>query len=130
MRAERRAHAMQRRNKPRNTQITILRPFCQKLCTISLPCQIFRRLNAPLIALCVHIVVHTLSSVETRTDTRKFAITRRYCPKLSVTSLPFELFRRSNAPFTALCLQNVVHTLPSAETRPDIRKSRSFVDFD
>ena len=79
MRAERSTRVIQRRNKPRNTQIVIIRRFRRKLCVIP---------------------------------------------------LPFELFLRSNAPFTALGVQNVVHVFPNVETSLDTRKSRSFVDID
>ena len=58
------------------------------------------------------------------------AIIRRFCPKLLFISLPFEIFRRLNDIFTALCVQNVVHALSSVETGQDTRKSQSFVDFE
>ena len=35
-------------------------------------------------------------------------MSRRFCKKLCYTSLPFEIFRRINALFTALCVQSVV----------------------
>ena len=71
MRAERSAHVFQRRNKPRHLQIANIRRFCPNLCVILLPIVIFRRLNALFTALCVQIVVHAISSVETSPDTRK-----------------------------------------------------------
>ena len=37
LRAERSAHVFQRRNKPRNSKIAMIRRFCRKLCVISLP---------------------------------------------------------------------------------------------
>ena len=71
MRAERSAHVLQRRNKPRHMQIAIIRRFCPNLCVIPLPFNIFRRLNALFTALCVQNVVHALSTVETSPDTSK-----------------------------------------------------------
>ena len=71
MRAERSAHVFQCRNKPRHMQIANIRRFCPNLCVILLPIVIFRRLNALFTALCVQIVVHAISSVETNLDTRK-----------------------------------------------------------
>ena len=71
MRAERRARVIQRRNKPTHTQLAIVRRFSPNLCVISLPIEIFRRLNALLTALCVQNVVHAFSIIETGPDTRK-----------------------------------------------------------
>ena len=71
MRADRSARDLQRRNKPRHKQIAIIRRFCPNLCVISLPIEIFRRLNANFTALCVQNGVHAFSTVETSPDTRK-----------------------------------------------------------
>ena len=71
MRAERSARDFQHRNKPRHKQIAIIRRFCPNLCVIPLPIEIFRRLNALFTALCVQIVVHAISSVETSPGTSK-----------------------------------------------------------
>ena len=71
MRAERSARDFQRRNKPRHKQIAFIRRLCPNLCVIPLPVEILRRLNALFTALCVQIVVHAISSVETSPDTRK-----------------------------------------------------------
>ena len=60
----------------------------------------------------------------------QIAFTLRFWRKLSVVSLPFEIFRRLNALFTALCLWNVLHAFSSVEVCPDTRKSQSFADFD
>ena len=54
----------------------------------------------------------------------------RFCRKLSVISLPFQIFRCLNALFTALCLWNAVHAVSSVETIPDTHKSHSLADFD
>ena len=70
-RADCSARALQRRHKPRHTQIAIIRRVCPKLCVISLPCKIFRRLSAVFTVLCVQNVVHAFSSVETSPHTRK-----------------------------------------------------------
>ena len=40
------------------------------------------------------------------------------------------IFRRLNAIFSALRVQNVVHSFSNVETSPETRKSQSFVDFD
>ena len=71
MRAERSARVFQRRSEPRHTKIAIIHRFWRQLCVISLPFEIFRRINAIFTALCVQIVVHAISSVETSPDTRK-----------------------------------------------------------
>ena len=71
MHAERNARVIQRRNKPRHTQIATIRRFCIKLCAISVPFETFRRLNDIFTALCVQNVVHVFPNVETSLDTRK-----------------------------------------------------------
>ena len=71
MRAEHSTHVFQRRNKPRHMQIAIIRRYCQNLCVIPLPIEIFRRLNALFTALCMQIEVHALASVETIPETSK-----------------------------------------------------------
>ena len=71
MRAERSARDFQRRNKSRHKQIAFIRRLCPNLCVIPLPFEIFRRINALFTALCVQIVVHALSTVETSPDTSK-----------------------------------------------------------
>ena len=71
MRADCSARDLQRRNKPRHTQIAIIRRVCPKFCVISLPCKIFRRLSAVFTVLCVQIVVHAIYNVETSPHTRK-----------------------------------------------------------
>ena len=53
MRAECSARVFQRRSKPRYTQIVIVCRFWRKLSVVSLPFQIFRRLNALFTALCM-----------------------------------------------------------------------------
>ena len=76
------ARVVRRRNKPRYAQTAIIRRFCRKLRVISLPFQIFRRLNALFTALCVQNVVHAFSIVETSPYTLKIAIIRRFCSKI------------------------------------------------
>ena len=71
MRAEISARVFQRRNEPRQAKIAIIHRFWRQLCVISIPFEIFRRLNALFTALCVQVVVHAISSVETSPDTRK-----------------------------------------------------------
>ena len=65
------AGVFRRRKKLRHTQTAIIRWFCRKLCDISLPFEIFLRLNALCTALWVPNVVHAFSVVETSPDTRK-----------------------------------------------------------
>ena len=50
------------------------------------------------------------------------SIIKRYFP-------PFEIFRRINALFIALCARNVFHAISSVEARPDVCKSQSFFVF-
>ena len=57
MRAERSARVFQRRNNSRHTQIAIIRRFCSKLSSISLPFEIYRRLNDPFTAFYMQNVV-------------------------------------------------------------------------
>ena len=59
----------------------------------------------------------------------QIAIIRRFCRKIIDISLPLKIFRRLNAHFVALRVRNVVHAIPSVDTRPDARKSQSFFDF-
>ena len=68
---ERRARVFHSRNKPRHKQIAIIRRFCPNLCVISLPIEIFRRLNALLTAWCMQNAGHAFSIVETSPDTSK-----------------------------------------------------------
>ena len=60
----------------------------------------------------------------------EIAIIRRFWSKLSSISLSFVIFRRLNAHFSALCVQNVVHLFYSDEAILDTRTSQSFLDFD
>ena len=69
--AEHSAYVLYRRKAPRGTQIAIIRRFCRKLCVISLPFKIFRRLNANFTPFCMQNVVHTFASVKTNPETRK-----------------------------------------------------------
>ena len=69
--AKRSARVFQRRNKPRNSQVAISRRFWRKLCVISFPFLIFRRLKAIFTALCMQNVAHAFSSFQTSPDTRK-----------------------------------------------------------
>ena len=71
MRAERSGCVVRRRDKPRYRQNAFIRRFFRKLCDISLPFKIFRRLNALFNALCVQNVVRVLYVVETSTDAHK-----------------------------------------------------------
>ena len=130
MRAECSAWVFQRRNKLRHTQIAIIRRFCPKLCVISLQFEIFRRLHFLFTTFYVQNVVHALSIVEKSPGHTQIAIIRRFCRKLCVISLPFEIFRRWYALFTPFYMQNVVHAFSSVETNRDTRKSQSYVDFD
>ena len=129
MRAERSARVFQRRNKPRHKQSAIIRRFSPNLCVISLSIETFRRLNALLTALCVQNVVHDCSAASKQAQSQANRNHSSICPNLCVIDLPIEIFRRLNVPFTALCVQNVVHAFSSAETSPDTSKSQSFVDF-
>ena len=123
------ARGFQRRNKPRYTQIVIICRFWRKLSVASLPFQIFRRLNA-----LFHSTLH--ANRRTRVFQRRnkprhkqIAIICRFWRKLSVISLPFDIFRRLNALFTALCVRNVVHAFSSVGTSSDTLKSLSFANF-
>ena len=64
MRAERSGCVVRRRDKPRYRQNAFIRRFSRKLCDISLPFEILRRLNAPCTALCLQDVVYAFSIVE------------------------------------------------------------------
>jgi hypothetical protein len=48
----------------------------------------------------------------------------RYCRKMTVTSIPIEIFRRISAQITASCGQNIVHAVLSVETSPTTRKTQ------
>ena len=174
MRAERSARVVRRRNKPRYRQNAFIRRFWRKLCVISLPFEIFGRLNALFTALCAQNVVHTcppaskqaqmfancnISSILTKImryfspvrdiwtfkrtlhcvilraecsarvfhrrnkpRNSRIGIIRRFWRKLCDIIIPFEIFRRLNALFNALCVQNVVRVLHVVETSPDTRK--------
>ena len=130
MRADLSARDFRRRNKPRHTQIAIIRRFCPNLCAISLPNEIFRRLNALLTALCVQIVVHDCSAASKQAHTQAYRNHSSILTKFMRNFSPIEIFRRLNAIFTALCVQNVVHAFPIVGTPPDTRKSQPLVDFD
>ena len=93
------AHDFLSRNKPKHTQLAIIRRFCGNLSNISLPFMIFRRLNAVFIALCVRNMEHAISSVETRPDARKSQSFYDFFSNFCDISLPFEIF----ASFTRSC---------------------------
>ena len=120
MRADRSARAFQRRNEPRHKQIAIIRRFCPNLCVISLPIEIFRRLNALFTALCVQNVVHDCSAASKRAQTNAnrnrssiLTIIMRYFSPVRYIST----FRR-----TSHCMQNAGHAFSIVETSPDTRK--------
>ena len=69
--AERTARVFQRRYKPRNSQIAMIRRFCRKLSTISLQFVIFPHLNARFTPFNMENVLHAFFNVETNPDTRK-----------------------------------------------------------
>ena len=69
--AERWVRVFQRRNKTKHTQIATIRRFCRKLSTISLPFEIFRRLDARFIPFYMQNVVHASFSVEINPESRK-----------------------------------------------------------
>ena len=71
LRAERSVHVFQRRNKPRNYIIAIIRRFCRKLCVISIPFKIFRHFKSLFTPLYLQNVVHTFSSAETSPELQK-----------------------------------------------------------
>ena len=56
---------------------------------------------------------------------KKIAITRRFCPNLCVISLPIELFRRLNALFNTLCVQNVVFDCSAASKQAHTHANRN-----
>ena len=60
----------------------------------------------------------------------QIAIIRRFQRILGDISFPFVIFRRLDATFTALYVQNVVHMISSIAIGPETRKSQSFVDFE
>ena len=74
-------------------------------------------------------VVHAISSVETRPDARKsqsfFDFFQNYALFLSRLRYSRRLYSR----FTSFYMQNVVYAFSSVESRPNTRKSQSFVDF-
>ena len=70
MRADRSARAFQRRYKPRHKQIAIIRRFCPNLCVISLPIEIFRRLNALFSTLFVQNLVFDCSAESKQAHTQ------------------------------------------------------------
>ena len=129
MRAERSSRDFQRRDETRRTQIPIILRFFSKLCVISLPLEICTSFTRSF-----YFILYAERSVRVfqrrkRTKHTQIAIIRRFFRKLSDISFPFEIFRRLNALFIALCARNVVHAISSVKTRPDARKSQSFVDF-
>ena len=120
---------LQRRKKPTHKQIAIIRRFCSNLCVISLPIEIFRRLNALFTTLCVQNVVFDCSAVSKQAHTQENSNHSSILSKFMRYFSPIEIFRRLNDLFTALCVQIVVHAISGVETSPDTSKSQSFVDF-
>ena len=96
MRAERSARVFRHRNKPRYTQIAIIRRFCKKLSDISPVRDIstFKRSFQ-----CIMLAESSARVFRRRNMPRytQTAIIRRFRRKLSDISLPFEIFRRLNA---------------------------------
>ena len=82
-----------------------------------------------------HCIMHA-KTWYTRFPASKYAQThanRNHSPiltKIQRCIPPFQIFRRLNALFTAICLWNAVHAVSSVETIPDTHKSHSFADFD
>ena len=71
MRAERSARLFQRRNKPTQTQIAIIRRLWKKLRDISIPFEIIPRSDNLFNPFYMQNVVHVFFSVEASPETRK-----------------------------------------------------------
>jgi hypothetical protein len=81
---------------------------------------------------CIRPAEHTARCTKHRNKPNNLpnAIIRRFERKMSVISIPLEIFRRINVRISAFYLQNIVHALLSVVTNPTTRTTRSFVDFD
>ena len=127
--AKRSARVFHRRNKPRNSQIAIIRRFWRKLNDI------YPVNDKSTIKRTFHTILHAERSArvfQRRNKPRHTQITiiRRFWRRLSVISFPLVILWRFNAIFTALRVQNVLHASSSVEKIPDTRKSQSFADFE
>ena len=56
---------------------------------------------------------------------KQIAIIRRFCPNLCVIPLPIEIFRRLNALFTALCVQDVVFDCSATSKQAQTQANRN-----
>ena len=103
--------------------------FWRKVNFISLLLEIFRSLNAILIAFYTPNVVHAVFSFETSTAARKSQPFTRFWRKVNTISLLLEIFRSLNAIFIAFCTPYVVHSVIIFETSRASRKSQTFTRF-
>jgi hypothetical protein len=69
------------------------------------------------------------SMIRNKPNNSQNSIIRRLRRKMSVISIPIEIFRRISAQITPSYGQHIVHAVLSVETNPTPRKTRSFVDF-
>ena len=129
MRADRSARAFQRRNEPRHTKIAIIHRFWRQLCVMSLPFEIFRRLNALFTTLCVENVAFDCSAASKQSHTQANRNHSSILSKLMRYFSPIEIFRRLNALFTALCVQDVVHdySATSKQAHTNANRNRSSI---
>jgi hypothetical protein len=69
------------------------------------------------------------SMLRKKPKTSQNAILLRYFRKMTVTSIPIEIFRRVSGQLTASYGQNIVHTVVCFATSPTTRKTQSFYDI-
>ena len=84
-------------------------PFRRKLSVVSIPLEIFRRLNATPIAFYTSIAMDAVFSVESIPTVRKMRPFTPFRRKLSVVSILLEIFRRLNAISIAFYMPNAMH---------------------
>ena len=116
----------------RSSPVRRMRPFARfwrKLCVISLLLEIFRRLNAILIAFYTAIATYAVVSVETSLTVRKMRTYTRSCRKQSVISLLLEIFRRLHAISIIFYFPKAMYASCIVEWSRPVRKMRPFARF-
>ena len=128
--AELTAYAFQRRNKPRQTQTTIVRRFCRKLCVISNPFQIFRRLNAHFTPFYMQNVVHACTEAskqaQTQANRNNFSILSKIKRYISPV---WDISAFQSSFHSILRAELIARLFCSVETSPETRKQQSSVDL-
>jgi hypothetical protein len=127
-RSEHSAHRSMLRNKPNNTENAILLRYCRKWPYLPSLLRYFDVYTPELLHFATEHSAHC-SMLRNKANNSQNPIIRRLRRKMSVTSIPIEIFRRISGQITASYSQYIVHTVVCFESSSITRKTQSFYDI-